>query len=239
MTPVERMGGDTPSIDELLGRTQVVPPAADSRLDEWCAWVDDIDKDLTDVAIARYVWRTINRIVADHPAIPPSFLFDVQARNYAAAQTIAVRRHVDRDPRSVTMIRLLSAIRDSPEVLSRQRLVSRYPWGIQHLGDRQFDDWAGSDATHVDLAMVTTDIDKLIASTESIQHYVNKHIAHLDEKRVSAAVPTFDDLDNAIDTLFELFRKYALMLTGHDRAVMEPVPQYDWLAPLRMPWITE
>jgi hypothetical protein len=50
---------------------------------------------------------------------------------------------------------------------------------------------------------------------------------------------TFDDLDAAIDTLFALFRKYRLMLTGSDRAVMVPVPQNDWLAPLRIPWITE
>jgi hypothetical protein len=226
-----------PSVDELLGRSQVIAPAADPAHDKWCAWLKDIDADLTDVAMARMVWRKMNEIVGKHPSMPDSLLFDVQARNYAAAQTVAVRRQVDKNQRSVTMWRLLDEVHASPHVLSRDRYVGMFDWGMQHLGDQQFDDWAGKGAAHIDPAMVETDIDALVTATDAIRHYVNKHIAHLDERRARVVLPTFTDLDAAIDMLFELFRKYGVILTGSHRAVMTPVPQYDWLAPWRVPWI--
>lgn len=231
--------GGHPSLDELLGRTPVTVPPADPAHERWCGWLNEIDADLTDVALARWVWRTMNEIVAKHPSMPPSFLFDVLARNYAAAQTMAVRRQVDRDSHSVTMARLLGEIAEHPEVLSRERYVGMFEWGMQQIGDSQFDSWSGKGGAHVGVAMVEEDLDALRTVTNSIRDYVNKHVAHFDERRASIEVPTFEDLDAAIDVLFDLYRKYGVMLTGSDHDVMELVPQYDWLAPLRIPWIEE
>lgn len=213
----------------------VVSPAITH--DRWCEWLTEIDADLTDLAVARHVWQTVNDIIARHSSMPPSLLFDVQARNYAAAQAVAVRRQVDRDSRSVTLARLLGEIQEAPEVLSRERYVGMFDWGMQNIGDSQFDEWAGNSGRHVDPAMVVNDLDALVGATDSIRHYVTKHIAHLDEHRGEVQLPTFNDLNAAIDVLFDLFRKYGVILTGSDRARMVPVPQYDWLAPLRIPWI--
>jgi hypothetical protein len=213
------LSDEPPSLDELLGRSPVTAPASDTRHQRWCGWLKDIDTDLTDVALARSVWRTINTIVAEHPGMPPSLLFDAQARNYAAAQAVAVRRQVDHDSHSVTMIRLLEEIRDNTEVLSRQRYVAMFPWGMQHLGDSQFNDWAETSGSCVEAAFVTKDIDTLVGVTDTIRKYVNRHIAHLDERRSRITIPSFNDLDVAIDLLFELFRKYNVVLTGSDRAV--------------------
>jgi hypothetical protein len=116
--------------------------------------------------------------------------------------------------------------------------VSRYNWGIQHIGHRDFDEvFASPDAECIDGERVRSDSETLAASVKPIKRYVDKHIAHYDRSRKPSDVPSFDDLDQAINALGEIFKHYLILLTGADRDPIEPIPQYDWVAPFRMPWI--
>ena len=81
-----------------------------------------------------------------------------------------------------------------------------------------------------------TDLQQLAAATEPIKKYVDKQIAQSDPLPVRD-LPTFDDLDSVIDLLGELLQKYLLILEAVGRNPIAPVPQYDWLAPFRVPWI--
>ncbi|HXC77097.1 MAG TPA: hypothetical protein VNU19_08590, partial [Candidatus Acidoferrum sp.] len=184
----------------------------------------------------RAVWRAVNGMIAVHPAMPPSHFFAVQAQNYATTQAVAVRRQADVSGQVITLGGLLADIAGKPEHLTRERYVSMYPWGMQHLGDRDFDAFTHAGGAHVDPTLVASDQRRLSDQSQSIRTYVNRRLAHFDKK--PPPVPNFDDLDAAIDTLGSLFHKYNLLLTGADRAFMEPIPQYDWLAPFRIPWMT-
>jgi hypothetical protein len=137
------------NIDELRGRKPAVANS-DLRYLKWRRWLDDIDRDLTDVAITRYVWKAIVEVLNEHPAMPPSHMFDVLTRSYAVSQSVAVRRQAEIDSRSVTMGRLLNEISQTPQALSREGFVGLLPWGMQHLGDEQFNQWAAPGAAHVD-----------------------------------------------------------------------------------------
>ena len=143
-------------------------------------------------------------------------------------------------PSVVSLARLLADIAEHPASASRHRYVSLYPRGMQWVGDREFDKFAGESGDHVEAEAVRQDLELLRRKSDAIRRYVNKRIAHHEESPPPSFVtPTFSDLDEAIDTLGTLFRRYALMLTAVDRSVMTPVPQYDWLAPFRIPWILE
>jgi hypothetical protein len=50
-------------------------------------------------------------------------------------------------------------------------------------------------------------------------------------------VPTFDDLDNALNLLEALTIKYLHLLTGKQPETFVPVFQYDWTKIFREPWI--
>ena len=66
--------------------------------------------------------------------------------------------------------------------------------------------------------------------------WVHKTVAHTSEVPAQS-VPTFDELDTALDRIIEIYMRWHLILTGNDLIDLEPVPQYDYLAPLRVPWI--
>lgn len=55
----------------------------------------------------------------------------------------------------------------------------------------------------------------------------------------TTAVPTFGDLNNAVDEIGELVRKYASLLNAEILWQLEPAIQYDWKAPFRQAWIRE
>lgn len=225
-----------PNLDVLMHRTPAVTNT-DPRYLKWHQWLQEIDRDLTDLAITRHVWKSITDILDAHPAMPPSHLFEVLTRSYAVSQAVAVRRQGDPKPSTVTMVRLVSEISEYPKVLSREGFVALFSWGMQHLGDEQFNQWAAPGSGHVDGALVRENLAQLKAVIAPVKQYVDKHVAHLDVNRASFDIPTFDQLDAAIDKLFELFHRYNVLLTAVGIDSLVPVAQYDWLAPLRIPWL--
>jgi hypothetical protein len=227
------------NLDELLGFTFVRPAPRSLRYEKWCRWLDRIDRDLTDVLLNRAVWRAVNEIIRSKPDMPASHFFDLQALNYATAQAVAVRRQAEVGPRVVTLGSLLHDIADAPTVLSRRRRVGLHPWGQQHIGHEFFDEWEEEGTDHVDAARVLHDVENLSRRCESVKQYVDRQLAHADKRPPREVQVTFDDLDRAIDALGTTFRTYNVLVKAQDRVDMEPVPQYDWLAPFRTAWLAE
>lgn len=225
------------NLDALAGRAQVLPPPNDPRYDKWRRWLKVVDGEVTTTFLRREVWRNVVSIIQANPAMPPSHFFDFLAHGYMTTQAMAVRRLADVDSRVTSMGVLLLEVAKYPETLSRDRFVSQYPWGTQHLGDRAFDDFAGEGLSHIDPVRVQADLDKLRSAAEATKRYVDRHIAHTDKKRKPADIPSFSELDNAIETSGALLKRYLLLFEQVDRDPIAPIPQYDWIAPFRLAWI--
>ena len=234
MTP--RSPFNPPNPDVLHGLTKVEPPPPDSLHEKWCGWLADIDADLTDVAFTRYVWQQENELLFAHTDMPASDIFDVRSRNYATTQVTAVRRQIDTDKRSATLANLLTDLTEHPEAITKERYVGRAECGTQWLATAEFTRWADGIRTHLDPDIPTRDLAALVEVTDPIKAYVNKHVAHLDRRREQTPVPDFAALHAAIDALFEAYGRYALLLTGDDRVIVAPVPQYDMFAPYDRAW---
>ena len=71
---------------------------------------------------------------------------------------------------------------------------------------------------------------------ESVKGYVDQYVAHSDA-RARAALPAFEEMDLAIDSIGHLFIKYVNALTADTYATLVPEFQHDWLAVFREPWI--
>jgi hypothetical protein len=65
----------------------------------------------------------------------------------------------------------------------------------------------------------------------------DKRVAHLDYTKPIDPVPTYVDLDEAIDTLGSVFNKYNVLLTGTAMLFMEPVIVDNWKAVFQVPWL--
>jgi hypothetical protein len=185
----------------------------------------------------REIYRTVRKIVSDHGALPASHFFDFLADTYGATQAIAVRRQAEVDPRVISLGSLLSEIAGDPERLSRERFLSEYDSIDRRRGEREWNEkFAGTVGEHIDPKIVQGDLAELATGTRTTKDLVDKHLAHTDKKPLSNA-PTFEELHAAIDAINTQFEKYVLLLTVSSYATLVPVPQYDWLAIFREPWI--
>jgi len=109
---------------------------------------------------------------------------------------------------------------------------------MQHLGHRAFQRFDPHRSGHVGPELLEKDLTRITNAAAKTRRYVNRHVAHL-STTPAAEAPSFAELDEAFDVLSEIFIKWNTVLTGIDLLNLEPVPQYDWLAPLRVPWIVD
>jgi hypothetical protein len=225
------------NLDVVMGRKRIPKPKPDSRRDKWIRWLGPIHEDLSALAINRMVWRTLTTIWRERePQLPPSFIFDFFATTYAHAQASGVRRQVDHRDDVASLWRLLKEIEEHPEHLDHDWFVGRYQWGDQWRGDREFAALDPDGTGHIDSCEAKRDRERIVKVGEGIRDWVHKHVAHL-STTPSPTVPTFDELDTALDAMAEVFARWNCIFTGVDLVSVEPVPQYDFLAPLRVPWL--
>ena len=226
--------GSKMNIDDHLGRVPVQAPASDSRYDKWVRWATVITDEIHGIVGSRQIWREVNQMVADHPALPPSLFFDFLFDAYKNSQAIAVRRQRDEGPDDISLWKLMTEIRDHPEICSRQRYVAKYDWGMQHLGEGDFDVLCGQGRDQMDPTQVEVDRARFGQVVDGVRHYVNRRVAHYDRRQLTAR-PTLDDLDAAIDELTTTFGSYRQLVLG--LPYTPPTIVDDWTAVFRVPWL--
>lgn len=215
-----------------------------AQVAKWRSWIEkDIRSDVVGMHFKRMIWREVQEMVAANPEVGdvPSAFWDFYGENYAAAQAIAVRRQADRDARTCSLARLIKEMQDNAELLTRDYYV-----GL--LGERtdsdllvkransDFDRLAGS-GDHLDPEIPARDFEVLQNDAHRLRIYVNEHVAHDMAEPTLPEMPTYADLHAAIDSVGEIFKKYAVTLTGGWWATLEPAIQGDWKAIFRVPWL--
>jgi len=105
--------------------------------------------------------------------------------------------------------------------------------------DTGFHIFADATGTGLDVSKIDQDLDRLKSgAAQVIKHYVDDHVAHHSQNPRNA-LPNFSDLDTAIDLIEELTIKYALLVKQVGIDGLLPVIDYDWEAPLRIPWLSK
>jgi hypothetical protein len=207
----------------------------DSKIEKWERDLEVVENEVLGLHHNRDVYRTVGRIVDEHGHLPPALFFTYAQRTYAVTQSAAIRRQAEVNPtRVISLASLVAEIGAEPEQLTRERFVALYESpDFEPLGQAAFDKhFAGEAGDHIDPAIVQADLDELAQTAESVKRYVDRYIAHSDREGLET-LPTFGDIDEAIDAIGGLFRKYALLLTARSFATLEPEAQEDWLAVFR------
>lgn len=100
---------------------------------------------------------------------------------------------------------------------------------------QEFDRLAGRGALNINPQMVSDDLRILKDKVSKIRNFANKRIAHFDEYSFKD-FPTFGDLDDCLDFMEELLKKYMLLLHADSSDIL-PSFLYDWEKIFRYPWI--
>jgi len=208
---------------------------------KWEKWIEEIGSQLGWLLTGRDFLYGIRKIVESNKKIQsPSALHNWISDNYVAKVTTSIIRLTDHHPGTVSLYWLIKGISQNREAITRDYYVSGY--GDKYLvkigaADSDFNKFANEGEQLISLDRLNNDIKLLKEKTGLIKTFRNQWIAHFDEEREIERMPTFGDVDEALDTIDSIFCNYTLLLTRSAPSTRKPVLQYDWKNPLRYTWI--
>ncbi len=208
----------------------------EQRFEKWNNWLDEIDNDVCLLSSNRTIFREIQEIVDNNPKIQtPNLFYSFLRDTYVACTVMAVRRQIKSHKDSISFAGLFQEIIGTPCVLSRGRFVDLYPSSMKRHANSDFAQFAGNCKDHVDPNVVKQDLKQLKDLGRKLEAFADKRIAHHDRRKIKQ-VPTFNDLDDCIDYLEELTKKYLLLFRGVARSPLV-TNLGDWQEIFREPWI--
>lgn len=204
----------------------------------WRRWFKHIQDQIIEMAHHRRIYREVTAMIQANPRLQvPSAFYDWMQSAYVNDLTVAIRRLVDWDKRSISLVRLMQEIENHPEVITRKRFLARYDDGHpRDLAQGDFERFAKPGAAQIDPEVIRGHRRELVEAQRRLRQFVNRHVAHRD-RHPMRHLPTFLELDACIDLLERLVKVYALLLEQVGLAEVVPVIQYDWKSPFRVAWI--
>jgi len=210
----------------------------DPRLSKWLRWLDVIKSEIKDLVVSKHTFHEVQKMIAANPKIQvKNSFYRYITSTYVSHALIGVRRQVKTDPQSISLALLLQELIKTPEVLSRKYYVGLYNGStVEDLADKDFNRFATPGAAHINSSQVEEDLQQLRDITLKCEDFADKRIAHRD-KREPKAPPTYNEVDDCISLLDELYVKYLLMFEAKAMDTLLPTWQDDWKEIFRTPWI--
>lgn len=203
---------------------------------QWRAWVKRIHRELNYQNVSRRTFEEVGKIVRANDNIQkPVHFHDWLSRNYGLTSAATVRLLTDNRSDSLSLVRLLKEISKDPCVVSRRTFVSRYQKSMRSFAHQKFDQLTGNpSAPFLSKKTVDKDLQELLTVSVRLRKFVNKRLAHLDQKNTLRKLPTFKDLHFVMTTLERIGSKYRFLLTA-STTQDEPLPP-NWDTIFFEPW---
>lgn len=208
---------------------------------EWDNWIDTLFGKTANLCAQRDIYRGVREIVRNNPDVQiPGDFFDWISVWYASSMSVSVRQLADNRHDTISYRRLLEGIKDHPKAISRSRFKRNFVDGNYRdfLADADFDRYVGTGREYIDASHVKDEIRLLKENTSRLTDYVNNRLAH-HSKNDFDDIPKHNDLDDAIDFLVTLHRRYHHIFKCSQLDDNNFVPNYgyDWKQVFRLPWL--
>jgi hypothetical protein len=212
-----------------------------SQRERWRRDLEALEEAIDDLLESRSLFFGIREVVAGNQALRrDGMVVDWMFQNYAFRVVVEVRKQIDTDARSVSLMNVLAGIAKCPQALSRGSFLDACRPGnksIRRIQDERFTELAGS-GDCIDVAVVGKDMDELIDLARAIKKVADKIAAHRD-RRGPQKLPSYAELHQCVDEIVALFRKYNLLVRATEyNATAADLPS-DWSEVFRHPWICE
>lgn len=218
----------------------------DTIFAKWDEWLSVIHKDIEWLLTNYYIYKEVKEIVKNNRDIQENnTIFAWMSMVCLDSVAIGIRRQIDKTNGSISLANLLKDIKNKPKVICRKRFVALYePMPEIHpgikldFGNKDFNSFAGEGEEYIDEKMIDSDLKMLEENGKKIKKFVNKRIAHRDKAHFEY-VPDHDEIQDCLDYLEALLKKYLLLFRAQSWDPIIPIFQFDWLKVLREPWIKE
>lgn len=212
------------------------------RLSEW---LDQIYDSATEAIINQHIFWEVQDIIRNNPELQnaSSAFYQWMGSTFVHSTVLAVRRQVDSDQNSVSLMRFLLELQKHPELISRsyhEGLYSRPEYSVdfaRSAARHTYDRYVGPNANVLDVTAIQNEIQRLKTSSEKIHHYADRVVAHYDNRGLNQDTPKFNDVTDCLEVIEELVLRYILLLKGAWQDSLLPTFQYDWKSIFHIPWI--
>jgi hypothetical protein len=206
----------------------------------WRSWLPALRFGLRELLGNREVFWQLQEVAKLNPKIlKDGRFFDWMCVNYIRAQTVAIRSFDDHDRKSRSLARMIYEILENKGVINRETFVRMYMRESSEIarGNFDFDTLAGRNRTCLSQVTIRGDLKKIEDACERVRRFVNKRIAHLNKPGDIRRLPTYDEVDSALNVLDEVFCKYDLLLTAQGMTTMHATSQSEWREILWEAWV--
>jgi hypothetical protein len=208
-------------------------------------WLPALWPKVRQLRIDQHIFNETQEVIASNEALQrPSHFFAWMQDMYVSGMAMAVRRLMDDDKRTRSLLQFLLRLRSDPDAVSRERYQQLYEQHgqridgdfMKHYVDHTYDSYVGAGHAAPPVAQIQGQLDELRERTRLFIDFGNKVIGHADETPPKK-LPTFAELEDVIATMESILQRYTQLLTATHRSV-DINWQYDWKAIFRVPWIS-
>lgn len=211
----------------------------DKLYSKWRNWFEVLNDEILNLFEQRYIYNEVQNIIKANEEIhsPADFNFWMSIW-YSSSMSVAVRKLADKDEKACSYRRLLERIKKNPYVISRTRFKKNFVRGsfLETDADECFDKLVGVGSEYLDLIKIEEEINRLEDAIEIVKKYVDKRIAHHEDK-ANIPIPRFEDLNSAIDFYGNLHQRYHIIFTGNSLPDLLSEWLYDWKEVFHYPWV--
>jgi hypothetical protein len=222
--------------------------SGDDRLADWRRWIERAYNEALSQGWRYKMFRLMRGVAVQNAELQRTGGFFLQwaANNYVAASAMALRRELDGRSGAENLFHLLHEMRQQPEALSRARFRSTWTGRLEHYtADTAFDDLRiirspdDRDADHIDPSLIDEDLERLKSADDVLEH-VQSTIAHRMASREDAPAPTYAELHEAHDVVWQVIARYYRILTHKVVMFREPTEiGFSVYAPFEFAWVPD
>ena len=210
----------------------------DKKFDKWVNHLNIIKSEISELLVSQDIFRETQKIIKANTALDiPSSFWRYLRNTYVSHVMIGIRRQLKSDNQSISFIRLLEDMRANPQSFPRSYYHDIYKNTlVEDFTNKDFNRFAKANEDYICPDMVGDDINRLKKSAEKCEKFADKVVAHTDVTEPKD-LPTFNELDESIKILDELYVKYHLLFHAQSMNTLMPTYQYDWTEIFKYAWI--
>ena len=189
----------------------------DDARQKWRDWLKEVEATLVGLVLDEFIFRRSVEVASSSGvAEAHREVFHWVHRIYATHAAITLRRLLDSDDQTYSLLGLLSAIHRNPQVITREEFVSTYPNEVpSSFAHRDFDQLAGEGEPHLPKSIVHNDIARMESLADRIRPLVDQVVAHHDRNPGDIPPISWDDLKDITEQLECMCIRYNFILNHY------------------------
>ena len=176
------------------------------KLEKWLRELDRIEADVVYLKFNNTEFLQLAKQFNDNALEP--FLWDFAKRNYVSYMSMSIRRISGKYRDGVSLYKLLEDIKDNAESITSSLFLQEWSGGKE---ESLFLEFFGTDK-FLKESVINNHMEVLDKTTKLVRDRADQFEAHIDMKPKIESLPTFNNVDNCVEVITEIYKKLYYLL---------------------------